>query len=88
MKVPTDGGDYTMDHSATLVVLDPQGRQAGMIRPPLVPADIAADLRLLSETSPMSPAVFIQYLLPHRLLSRLALCGWRASAIAAASRTG
>lgn len=51
MKVPTEGGDYSMDHSATLVVLDPEGRQAGLIRPPLVPADIAADLRLLSETS-------------------------------------
>lgn len=49
MKVPTEGGDYTMDHSATLVVLDPEGRQAGLIRPPLVPADIADDLRLLSE---------------------------------------
>jgi len=51
MKVPAEGGDYTMDHSATLVVLDPEGRQAGLIRPPLVPADIAADLRILSETT-------------------------------------
>lgn len=49
MKVPTEGSDYTMDHSATLIVLDPQGRQAGLIRPPLQPADIAADLRLLTE---------------------------------------
>ncbi len=48
MKVPVDGGDYTMDHSATLVVLDPQGRQAGLIRPPLVPADIASDLQRLT----------------------------------------
>jgi protein SCO1/2 len=47
-KVPLDNGDYTMDHSATLVVLDPQGRQAGLIRPPLVWKDIAADLRLLT----------------------------------------
>ena len=51
MKVPLEGGDYTMDHSATLVVLDPQGRQAGLIRPPLVPADIASDLRALTEWS-------------------------------------
>jgi protein SCO1 len=52
MKVPLAGGDYTMDHSATLVVLDPQGRQAGLIRPPLLPADIAADLAALTERRP------------------------------------
>ena len=50
MKVPMEGGDYTMDHSATMVVLDPQGRQAGLIGPPLAWKDIAADLsRLASE---------------------------------------
>jgi protein SCO1/2 len=48
MKSPLPGGDYSMDHSATLVLLDPQGRQAGLIRPPLKPQDIASDLRLLS----------------------------------------
>ncbi|KAA2286212.1 SCO family protein [Arenimonas fontis] len=52
MKVPLEGGDYSMDHSTAVVVLDPRGRQAGLIRPPLVPADIAADLRLLAETIP------------------------------------
>lgn len=58
MKSPLPGGDYTMDHSATLVVLDPQGRQAGLIRPnaPPKPAldarDIADDLRKLSESAP------------------------------------
>ena len=49
MKVSLENGDYTMDHSATLVVLDPQGRQAGLIRPPLVWKDIADDLRRLAE---------------------------------------
>jgi protein SCO1/2 len=48
MKSPLPGGDYSMDHSATLVLLDPNGRQAGLIRPPLKPQDIASDLRLLS----------------------------------------
>lgn len=48
MKVPLENGDYTMDHSATLIVLDPQGRQAGLIRPPLDWKAIAADLRTLS----------------------------------------
>jgi len=52
MKVATNDGDYTMDHSSALVVIDPQGRQAGLIRPPFVPADIAADLALLSEVAP------------------------------------
>ena len=52
MKVPVEGGDYTMDHSNAVVVIDPMGRQAGLIRPPLVPADIAADLALLSEVAP------------------------------------
>jgi len=50
VKVPLDNGDYSMDHSATLVVLDTQGRQAGLIRPPLVWKDIAQDLRLLAES--------------------------------------
>ena len=52
MKVETEAGDYTMDHSSALVVIDAQGRQAGLIRPPFVPADIAADLALLSEEAP------------------------------------
>ena len=51
LKVPLDNGDYTMDHSATLVVLDPQGRQAGLIRPPLAWQDIAQDLSLLAEST-------------------------------------
>ncbi|MFT3805598.1 SCO family protein [Arenimonas sp.] len=58
MKSPLPGGDYTMDHSATLVVLDPQGRQAGLIRPnpppkqPLDARGIADDLRKLTEAAP------------------------------------
>jgi protein SCO1 len=45
-----DGPDqYTMDHSSALVVLDPQGRMAGVIQPPLEPKAIAADLIALTE---------------------------------------
>lgn len=51
MKVAGSDGNYSMDHSTALVVLDPAGRQAGLIRPPLVPADIAADLRRLAEAA-------------------------------------
>ena len=58
------GGDtlgrrgHSKDHRPELaqmilaVVIDAQGRQAGLIRPPFVPADIAADLALLSEVAP------------------------------------
>jgi protein SCO1/2 len=52
MKVPTQGGDYTMEHSASLVLLDPQGRQAGLIRPPFEPAAIASDLAALAQAAP------------------------------------
>jgi protein SCO1 len=52
MKVPPPEGapanQYSVDHSATLAVLDPQGRMAGLLRPPLDPAAIAADLRALT----------------------------------------
>jgi len=33
-------------------VLDPQGRQAGLIRPPLAWKDIARDLALLARDAP------------------------------------
>ena len=53
-KVPA-GGDapadqYTMDHSASMAVLDPQGRMTGVIQPPFDPKAIAADMTALSET--------------------------------------
>lgn len=45
--------DYSMDHSAGIAVLDPDGRLAGLIRPPLDPQAIAADFaRLTQETAP------------------------------------
>jgi protein SCO1/2 len=52
MKVHGNGDDYTMDHSSTLVLLDPQGRQAGLVRPPLAPAAIASDLAALAKDVP------------------------------------
>ena len=47
-KMPLKNGDYTMDHSATIVVLNPQGNEVGIIRPPFMPQKIAADLIALS----------------------------------------
>lgn len=32
-KVPLDGGDYTMDHTASIFLLDPSGALAGTISP-------------------------------------------------------
>jgi protein SCO1/2 len=52
-KVPAGGdapaGQYTMDHSASMAVLDPQGRMTGVIQPPFDPKAIAADMTALSE---------------------------------------
>ncbi len=46
---PSD--QYTMDHSMTLAVLDPQARMAGIVQPPLEPNAIASDLALLTRTT-------------------------------------
>ena len=41
--------DYTLEHSASLAVLDPDGKLAGLIRPPFQAQAIARDLQLLTE---------------------------------------
>lgn len=55
MKVPapegTPPGQYSVDHSASLAVLDPQGRMAGVILPPLDPRAIASDLSALTKAT-------------------------------------
>ena len=55
MKVPAPAGapadQYSVDHSATLAVLDPQGQMAGIIQPPLDPRAIAADLLALTKAT-------------------------------------
>ena len=43
--------DYSMDHSANIAVLDPQGRMAGFIKPPFQPSLIAADMSALTEAA-------------------------------------
>lgn len=51
MKVPAPAGapadQYSVDHSASIAVLDPQARMAGVILPPLQPRAIARDLETL-----------------------------------------
>lgn len=52
-KVPAPEGvpqdQYSVDHSATIAVLDPQARMAGVISPPFVPAEIARDMLALAK---------------------------------------
>lgn len=54
-KVPPPEGlpadQYSVDHSASMAVLDPQGRMAGVIQPPFDPIAIAADMALLTQAS-------------------------------------
>lgn len=46
-KVPLDEGDYSIDHTSWVAVLDPEAHLAGFIPPPLDAATIAADMTLL-----------------------------------------
>lgn len=51
-KVPASddapADQYSVDHSASIAVLDPEARMAGVISPPLAPKDIAADMHALA----------------------------------------
>ena len=54
MKVPGASGDpadYSIDHSAALVLLDPQARMAGVTQPPFDVKGIAADLDMLTKAA-------------------------------------
>lgn len=44
---PKDG-TYSVDHSASAVLIDPEGRQAGLFRPPFEAEAMAADLTTLA----------------------------------------
>jgi protein SCO1/2 len=52
MQSALPAGGYTVDHSAQLVLIDPQGRMTGMFRPPLDAQRIAGDLRLIAAAAP------------------------------------
>jgi protein SCO1/2 len=49
-RVPDDNGSYTVDHSASVVIIDPQGRRAGLFRPPFEAGPITADLITLANS--------------------------------------
>lgn len=42
---PNENGGYTVDHTAAIVLIDPQGRVAGFLQPPYRPDSLSADLR-------------------------------------------
>ncbi|HXV39393.1 MAG TPA: SCO family protein [Steroidobacteraceae bacterium] len=48
VRNPGAGADYTIDHSAALVLIDPQARVAGYFRPPHDAAALVADLAALA----------------------------------------
>lgn len=48
MQSPLEEGGYTVDHSASVAIINPEGLQVGLVRPPLDAAKIAADLRALA----------------------------------------
>ena len=53
-KVPGGSGaadDYTIDHSAALILLDPQARMAGVIQPPYEVRALAEDLAALTRAA-------------------------------------
>ena len=52
MQSALPAGGYTVDHSAQIVLIAPQGRMLGMFRPPLDAQRIAADLRLIAAAAP------------------------------------
>lgn len=52
MQTPVEGGDYTVDHSSSVAVINPQGELVGVMRPPLQAATITADLRELMKAAP------------------------------------
>ncbi len=49
-RVPDDKGGYTVDHSASVVIVDPAGRVIGLFRPPFEAAAIATDLAALARS--------------------------------------
>ncbi len=52
VRNPGVGGDYTVDHSAALVLIDPRARVAGYFRPPYDIGALAADLASIHGSSP------------------------------------
>lgn len=51
VRQPLPGGGYTVDHSATLYLIDRQGRMAAVFTPPFAAAALDADLRRVARAA-------------------------------------
>ncbi len=49
-KVPLDNGDYTMDHSGNIVIINPRGDYHGFFRPPFEEGNLRVALRSMMHT--------------------------------------
>ena len=47
VRVPDQSGGYSIDHSASAMIIDPEGRRAGMFRPPFAPDPVSPDILTL-----------------------------------------
>lgn len=52
IKVPGAAGNYTVDHSTALVLIDPEGRVAAYFRPPFRAEPMISDLAALARPAP------------------------------------
>jgi protein SCO1/2 len=48
-RVDLGGGDYTVDHSAVIFLLDDQARRVAVFTPPFEPERVVADLRTVAD---------------------------------------
>jgi len=49
VRVPVGGGEYTMDHSTALVLIDPEGRMRGYFTAPLDVDELVHDLGRIAQ---------------------------------------
>lgn len=49
VRVPMGDGDYTMDHSTALVLIDPEGRMQAYFKAPQDAMELAEDLRRIAQ---------------------------------------
>jgi protein SCO1/2 len=50
VRDPDPAGGYNVDHSASSVIIDPEGRRAGLFRPPFMAEQISSDILTLVES--------------------------------------
>lgn len=49
-RIPDESGGYSVDHSASAIIIDPQGRRAGLFRPPFEAGPISTDILTLVDS--------------------------------------